>query len=506
MSAGPSQPDTSGLVACPNCRESISGNATVCPRCRTSTLVDLLVDQAVADQRLRYRAARAAAGFRKGASLANLQGALGVSGGRLLSGVTPGVAAACAASLRAIGVATSEVAASTEEPGESGSWKRPGPWAVVGAVAVLAALYMLWPRQRAPATLPQGQADSAARQDAGPALSGADLARRGLESTLVLNCGDSIGSGFFVSPDQALTNAHVLCRGNETLQARTSDGRQGTATLVRSRADLDLALVRVEGLSGTPLPLGDAGELRVGDRVVVVGAPRGMEFSVTQGGISNMDRVVLGVAYLQTDAAINPGNSGGPMLDERGRVVGVVTLKRMDAEGIALVLPINYAFTGADALLAGPPGAPSQGFARMAGAAEALDQQEASRLASTGQRPGLVFAAVVGARIRAVVLWPSAFDPGAQHFEFALWSKGERLCSIASQVTSWRKVEGEDGESVLSGQGKAWLDRHGFSSDLYAAPTLLDYSQCSLASVGAGSAVELELEGADSDASRIRLQ
>jgi len=509
MPAGPSQPgkpETAGLVECPHCRESISGNASVCPRCRTSTLVDLLVDQAVPDPKLRYRAARGIAAFRSGASLANLQGALSVAGGRVLAGVTPGVAAACAESLSAIGVRTSQVVAAAEAPAETGGWKLPRPLTIVGALAVVLAVFLLWSRDQAPVAVSKTGRAAADKRGEGPPLSGAQLAQRGLASTVVLRCEESLGSGFFVTEDHVLTNAHVLCPTGEAVEVHMSDGRHGTGRVIQAKPELDLALLQVEGLPGVPLPLGDAGALRVGDRVVVVGAPRGMEFSVTQGGISNMNRVMLGVAYLQTDAAINPGNSGGPMLDDRGRVVGVVSLKRMDAEGIALVLPINYAFTGADALVGAPPGEPSQAFAQIAAAAEALNQQEVSKLAATGQRPGLVAAAVVGTNIRAVVLWPSAFEPGDQRFGFALWNKRERLCSIQGELKTWRKVEGEGGESLLSGQGKAWLERHGFSSDLYAAATLLDYSQCSLSAISPGSTVELEMEGADADASRIRLQ
>jgi len=499
----PGSPETAGLVECPHCRESISGNATVCPRCRTSALVDLLVEAAVTEPKLQYRAARAVAAFRTGASLANIQAALRVSGGRVLAGVPPGVAAACAESLSGIGVGTTQVAATTEAPSETGGWGRPGPLAIVGALAVILATFLFWSRHSAPVAVSQGA--QATRGEA-PVLSGAQLAQRGLASTVVLRCEESVGSGFFVTENHVLTNAHVLCPTGEPVQVQMSDGRQGSGSLIQAKQELDLALVQVEGLSGVPLPFGDAGTLQVGDRVVVVGAPRGMEFSVTQGGISNMNRVMLGVAYLQTDAAINPGNSGGPMLDDRGRVVGVVSLKRVDAEGIALVLPINYAMTGADALVAAPAGEPSPAFARMAQAAEALSQREVSELAATGQRPGLVAASVIGPRIRAVVLWPSAFEPGEQRFGFALWSKRERLCSIQGELKAWRKLEGEGGESLLSGQGKAWLERHGFSSDLYASVTLLDYSPCSLSTVGAGSSVELEMEGADADASRIRLQ
>jgi len=510
MPGGPSNTgsaETAGLVECPHCRESISGNASVCPRCRTSTLVDLLVEQAVADPRLRYRAAKVLASRQPGASLASLQGALGVVGGRVLAAVTPGIAASAAESLSAFGIRTAQVAAATESSEPAGGWSSPSRLMVVGALAAIVAAVLLWPKRETPGGDSNARESTpAARRSERASLSGAQLAQRGLASTVVLRCGEHLGSGFFVAQDRVLTNAHVLCAADEGLQVHAADGREGAGKAIRMDQELDLALVQTEGLEGVPLPLGDAGTLRVGDRVVVVGAPKGMEFSVTQGGISNMDRVMLGVAYLQTDAAINPGNSGGPMLDGQGRVVGVVSLKRMDAEGIGLVLPINYAFTGADAMVGAPPGEPSQGFTRMAAAAEALSREEASKLASAGQRPGLVAAAVVGSHIRVVLLWPSAFDPGERNFGFTLWHKRDRLCAIEGEVRGWRKLEGEGSESLLTAQGKAWLERHGFSSDLYATAALLDYSPCSLSGLGPGSAVELEMEGADSDAARIRLQ
>ena len=163
-------------------------------------------------------------------------------------------------------------------------------------------------------------------------------------------------------------------------------GGRAREKMIRVSQELDLALIQAEGLQGVPLPLGDAGALQVGDPVVVVGAPKGMEFSVTQGGISNLDRVSLGVAYVQTDAAINPGNSRpGPMLDQEGRVVGVVSMKRRDAEGIALARAdqlcvhrprIRYS---ASSLTEGSPG-----FERMLAAAATRDKQEVASLATHG--------------------------------------------------------------------------------------------------------------------------
>ena len=337
-------------------------------------------------------------------------------------------------------------------------------------------------------------------------MSGAELAARGLASTVVLRCEASVGSGFFVAQDRVLTNAHVLCASGEALRIRTSDGREGTGTPIQVNQELDLALLQTGGLQGDPLPLGDAGSLRVGDPVVVVGTPKGMEFSVSQGVISNADRTILGVAYLQTDAAVNPGNSGGPTIDAQGRVVGVVSLKRSDAEGIGLVLPINYAFTGGQAMLSSPLPRGSAGFQRMVAVAEAAERDEASALALAGQRPGLVAAQDTGTgHVVATILWPRALDPGQQRFKFALWDRGRRLCSMEAEASVWSKVEGKGGRSVLPPRVKLWLERHGFASDIYAANTTVDMSQCLRNEVTADSELEIELEGADADASRIRL-
>ena len=77
----------------------------------------------------------------------------------------------------------------------------------------------------------------------------------------------------------------------------------------------------------------------------------GMDFTVHQASVSSVDRRELGLALIQIDGQVNPGNSGGPLLDTYGRAVGVVTLKRMDADGIALAVPINYLHTGTASLL-----------------------------------------------------------------------------------------------------------------------------------------------------------
>jgi serine protease Do len=486
--------------------------------------VDLVLDQPVADPKVRYRAARALAALGAGApTLSAAQTALATPRGRVLTAARPGEAAAAAAALHPLGVLTAQVPAAAGRAaaparGEPGIDRGPAgvtrpsrgwaPRVAVAGVAALAAAAVaaFWLGKHPSTDTGPGPptAKAAASATGGAArLSGRELAEIGLRSTVALHCAQSLGSGFFVTPDLILTNAHVVCP-DRSLKVKTADGREGTGTALRMDERLDLALVRVD-VAGVPLPLGDAGTLEVGDRVAVVGSPVGMEFSVSQGSVGSVDRGWLGLAYVQTDTAVNPGNSGGPMLDETGHVVGVVSMKKMDAEGIGLALPINYAYTGPEPLVTAPEGTGASGFDGRAQRAEESDRQEAFKLAAVGQRPGIVTAELVGAMIQLRIVWPQPTDPGRQVFHFHLLHKQQRVCSLEAVVTEWKKVEKEDGGSVLPPQMKSWLDRHGLASDFYLTGVRVSYEHCTTEAIN-HPGLELEMEGADPAASRVRFQ
>jgi serine protease Do len=155
------------------------------------------------------------------------------------------------------------------------------------------------------------------------------------------------GSGFLLGPDgYAVTNHHVV-KGAEALQIRLSDGRIFDAQLVGADPGTDVALIRAQTNGARDIPsvmLGDSDTLEVGDWVVAIGNPFGLERSVAHGLISAKERV-LGVGafddFLQTDALINPGNSGGPLFNMRGEVVGMATAVVTHAQGIGFAVPIN---------------------------------------------------------------------------------------------------------------------------------------------------------------------
>ena len=164
-----------------------------------------------------------------------------------------------------------------------------------------------------------------------------------------------VGSGVIVSPNGfILTNNHVAGGKNKRIIVSLADGRNVDGITVWAEPVLDLAIVKVE-LSNLPvIPLGDANSLQVGEPAIAIGNPLGMQFqrTVTSGIISALNRTIKidteeGTNYMedliQTDASINPGNSGGPLLNSRGQVIGINTVKVASAEGIGFAVPINVA-------------------------------------------------------------------------------------------------------------------------------------------------------------------
>jgi serine protease Do len=154
------------------------------------------------------------------------------------------------------------------------------------------------------------------------------------------------GSGFVISPDGLiLTNNHVV-ENARSVKVTTNSGEQFSAK-VRGRDPLtDLALVKVDAKKQfAAATLGDSDGARVGDWVIAIGNPFGLEGTVTAGIISAKGRVIAGPYddFLQTDAAINPGNSGGPLFGLRGEVVGINTAIIAQAQGVGFAIPINLA-------------------------------------------------------------------------------------------------------------------------------------------------------------------
>jgi len=159
----------------------------------------------------------------------------------------------------------------------------------------------------------------------------------------------SLGSGFILSADgYVITNNHVVDGADEVV-VRNSEGDEFEAEVVGTDAKLDLALLKIKAKGLRAVKLGDSEKLRVGDWVVAIGNPFGLEQTVTAGIVSAKGRVIGAGPYdsfIQTDAAINPGNSGGPLFNARGEVIGINTAiysRSGGNNGIGFAIPINLA-------------------------------------------------------------------------------------------------------------------------------------------------------------------
>ncbi|NLA90239.1 MAG: Do family serine endopeptidase [Synergistaceae bacterium] len=158
------------------------------------------------------------------------------------------------------------------------------------------------------------------------------------------------GSGFIVSKEgRIITNNHVV-DGADKISVTMCDGEVYEARILGKDPTFDLAVLKIEG-NGKDFPvieLGDSDRTEVGEWVVAIGNPLGLEHSVTVGVISAKNRSIHAGrvnfdGFLQTDAAINPGNSGGPLIDLSGKVVGINTAIVPYAQGIGFAIPVNMA-------------------------------------------------------------------------------------------------------------------------------------------------------------------
>ena len=159
-----------------------------------------------------------------------------------------------------------------------------------------------------------------------------------------------LGTGVIVDDEgHILTNHHVIAEADE-ITVRLEDEREFQAEVVGADPKTDLAVIRIDAEDLVPASLGDSDDLRIGQWVLAIGNPFGLSSTLTAGIVSATGRSSVGVAdyedFIQTDAAINPGNSGGPLVDLRGRVVGINTAifsRSGGYMGIGFSIPVNMA-------------------------------------------------------------------------------------------------------------------------------------------------------------------
>lgn len=185
-----------------------------------------------------------------------------------------------------------------------------------------------------------------AAERVGPAVVRIDIDREGGRFARSV-FGGGLGSGFiFASDGQILTNAHVVANA-QRIRVTLADGRTFDAGLVGSEPDVDVAVLRI---GADHLPVAELGRtpLKVGQLVIAVGNPYGLNWTVTAGVVSALGRTLEGPGIrskmtnlIQTDTSINPGNSGGPLVDSLGRVVGITTAMMPMAQGLGFSIPLD---------------------------------------------------------------------------------------------------------------------------------------------------------------------
>jgi hypothetical protein len=169
------------------------------------------------------------------------------------------------------------------------------------------------------------------------------IAKRAAPSVVLIktvnDSGEISGSGFIVeSSGTIITNFHLIA-GAKAIDVKLSGGDiYENVRICAFDERKDLAVIQIPGFNLPTVALGDSDALQIGDRVVLISNPLGLERSVSSGIVSGVRTLEAGLRVIQTDAVSNPGNSGGPLIDSKGNVVGVLSLKLRGA-----VIPINYA-------------------------------------------------------------------------------------------------------------------------------------------------------------------
>lgn len=157
----------------------------------------------------------------------------------------------------------------------------------------------------------------------------------------------SLGSGFIISNDGYIfTNNHVVEKADKIL-VKVSDEKEYEAKIIGTDAKTDIALIKIKPNNSLPVAeIGDSDKVKVGEWVIAIGNPFGLEQTVTAGIVSAKGRVIGAGPYdnfIQTDASINPGNSGGPLFNMEGKVIGINTAIVAQGQGIGFAIPMNMA-------------------------------------------------------------------------------------------------------------------------------------------------------------------
>ncbi|MDX9910923.1 MAG: trypsin-like peptidase domain-containing protein [Phycisphaerales bacterium] len=180
-----------------------------------------------------------------------------------------------------------------------------------------------------------------------------DLARTFGGAVIMVSTPSGLGSGFIIDPEgYAITNAHVI-QGERKIRAAVFEQTERDmrrrniedVEIIAVNNHLDLALIKLTSPDGKPFPtvyMQSEEDLAAGQSVFAIGAPLGLERTLSRGVIATTQRSFEGMTYIQTTTQINPGNSGGPLFNDKGEVIGVTNMKIPFGEGLGFAIPARY--------------------------------------------------------------------------------------------------------------------------------------------------------------------
>ena len=164
-----------------------------------------------------------------------------------------------------------------------------------------------------------------------------------IRSVVTIRTDVSQGSGFIIDEKgYVVTNAHIM-KGAKAASVITYEGEIHGVNMIGEDNTMDLALLKIEG-DFTKLELANSDNVQLGEKVIAIGNPLGLQFTVTEGIVSAVKRRGMNNlnAYIQTDAALNPGNSGGPLINKQGQAIGINNFKVGGGESLGFALESNY--------------------------------------------------------------------------------------------------------------------------------------------------------------------
>jgi hypothetical protein len=212
------------------------------------------------------------------------------------------------------------------------------------AVAFLAVLCFVDTIAQEPSKNPPGESQIAHSQSAteNGTTGWAEIVARARPAVVVIETDKGLASGFVIKPDGTIVTNHHVVADAKMMAVKFPSGEVYRSVYLLSTDPIeDLAFLKIEGVDLPTIPLGNSNDVLVGEPVLLVGAPKGLEQTVSDGLISGI-RFEEGLRVLQTSAAASPGSSGGPLLNRRGEAVGVMSFKVVNGENLNFTIPINY--------------------------------------------------------------------------------------------------------------------------------------------------------------------